>query len=66
MSSNAERQKRYRERLKEQGLQQVMFALTEEEQFFLERVLRQMRSKKGLVPAAMRDRETGRYVHLDT
>lgn len=63
--SNAERQRAFRERRKASG-QGVTFSalVTEDEAFYLQRVLAAMRQTGG-TPSALRDPKTGRFVHLD-
>lgn len=51
--TNAERQAAYRKRQKELGRRPASFLVTEDELFFIERMLLQMR-KTGAVPAMMR------------
>lgn len=63
--STAERQRRHRDRLKEQGLTYRTIAMTDDEAFYLQRVLQQMRAHPTQKPAAMRDTATGRFIHLD-
>lgn len=61
--TNAERQAAYKARQAALGRKPVTMLLTAEEQFYLERVLLQMR-KDGGTPAMMRDAK-GRMVPLD-
>lgn len=64
MATNKERQAAYRQRQRELGLRTLSLMVTDDEAFFLERVLQTMR-KTGCTPASGRDPETGRYVHID-
>lgn len=61
--TNAERQAAYRARQREKGRQQRLFLVTEDEAFYLERVLEQMR-RNGSTPAQMR-RKNGTLEALD-
>lgn len=53
MATSAERQRAYKARQREAGRKPVSLLLTDNEQFYLERVLLQMRDT-GAVPAMMR------------
>jgi len=61
--TNAERQRAYKARQREQGRAQKTFLVTDEEAFWLERVLLQMRTE-GSTPAMMRNRK-GQMKALD-
>lgn len=61
---NAARQRAWRERQAAQGRRNVTFNVTDDEQFYLARVLATMRLT-GAVPSTARDRK-GRFVHIDT
>lgn len=61
--SNSERQRRYKDAQRALGRKQLNIFVTDEERFYLERVLEEMRETGGK-PAAMRDRQ-GRFYHLD-
>lgn len=52
--TNAERQAAYKARQRELGRKPKTFIITEDEQFWLERVLKQMRTE-GSHPAMMRN-----------
>lgn len=60
---NAKRQAAYRKRQKELGRITRSILMTDEELFYVERVLEEMR-KTGGKPAAMRDAK-GRFYHFD-
>jgi hypothetical protein len=61
--SNAERQRRYRERQRANGLYPVTMLLTDDEAFRLQRVLKTMRDLNA-VPAMVRDNK-GRLKPVD-
>lgn len=61
--TNKERQAAYKARQRELGRKPVTMLLTDDEQFFLERVLKQMREQGGH-PAMMRNAK-GQMVALD-
>lgn len=54
--TNAQRQAAYKARQREKGRKPVTLLLTDDEQFYLERVLQQMRAT-GAVPAMMRTKK---------
>lgn len=60
----AERQREYRQRQKALGRKPVTMLLTEDERFYVDRVVKQMRETGGF-PAMMRNAK-GRFEHLDT
>lgn len=63
--TNAERQAAFRARQKLLSRRQQFSALvSEDEAFYLRRVLEAMRETGG-IPAALRDPASGRYRHLD-
>lgn len=64
--TNAERQRAFRKRQKALGRKAINMLLTEDEAFYLERVLEQMRKNPNEKPAAMRCTATGQFRHLDT
>lgn len=64
--TNAERQKAFRDAQLELFRTKRLTFLTEEEHFFLQRVLHHMREHPHEKPATMRNTVTGRFSHLDT
>lgn len=63
--TNAERQRKHREAQRALGRTARTLLLTEDEAFYLNRVLQQMRKNPNEKPAAMRCTATGRFTHLD-
>lgn len=61
--TNAERQRRYREKQRKNGRKPVTLLVTEDERFYLERVLQAMR-EQGATPALLRNAK-GQFKHLD-
>lgn len=61
--TNAERQRRHRERMKKQGLKARTMYLTDQELFYLERTLLSLREHGGY-PATLRNAK-GQMVHID-
>lgn len=60
---NRERQAAFRERMKSEGKRQHGIYVTEDEAFYLERVLKTMRETGG-VPATLRD-DKGKMIPVD-
>jgi ribosomal protein L25 (general stress protein Ctc) len=61
--TNAEKQKAFRRRQREQGKYPFTIYMTEREKYYIERVLKSMRETGG-TPAMIRNKK-GQMVHLD-